>query len=195
MPELVGPARAMERNRWESAIRCLELALHPNTADAEVIAGVNGFRRAAAGTPLGEICRDYAGAAPAGGDLAHENLDLRRRLEHQRASQEEALARLREAESVIRGLSEDIRAEQQNFAAFRSASARIVDGLRDENFDLRGALEQARLAADRPVPHHASPFRDLLTGVLLREGQPAPAPARVAAPPIAIVVPRHPWVA
>ena len=185
----------MERNRWESAIRCLELALHPNTADSEVIAGVNGFRRAAAGAALGDICRDYAGVAPAGGDLAHENLDLRRRLEHQRASQEEALARLREAERVIRGLSEDIRAEQHSFAAFRSASARIVDGLRDENFDLRGALEQARLAADRPAPRHTSPFRDLLAGVLLREGQPAPAPARAPSAPIAVLAPRHPWVA
>ena len=185
----------MERNRWESAIRCLELALHPNTADAEVIAGVNGFRRAAAGTPLGEVCRDYAAAATAGDALAHENLDLRRRLEHQRASQEEALARLREAERVIRGLSEDIRAEQQNFAAFRSASAEIVDRLKNQNFDLRGALEEARLAADRPAPHRGSPFRDLLTGALLREGQPAPAPARASAAPIAIVVPRHPWVA
>lgn len=183
----------MERNRWESAIRCLELALHPNTADAEVIAGVNGFRRAAAGVPLGDICRDYAGAAPAGDSLAHENLDLRRRLEHQRASQEEALARLREAERVIHGLSEDIRAEQQNFAAFRSASAEIVDRLKNQNFDLRGALDEARLAADRPTPQQTAPFRELLAGALLREGQPAPAPARPA--PIAILTPRHPWVA
>ena len=195
MPERVGPARAMERNRWESAIRCLELALHPHTADAEVIAGVNGFRRAAAGTPLVEVCRDYAGAAPAGDSLADENLDLRRRLEREQASQEEALARLRDAERVIRGLSEDIRAEQHSFAAFRSASARIVDGLRDENFDLRGALEQARLAADRPAPRHPSPFRDLLTGVLLREGQPAPVAARAPPAPIAVLAPRHPWVA
>ncbi|HXP04818.1 MAG TPA: hypothetical protein VN808_11905 [Stellaceae bacterium] len=185
----------MERNRWESAIRCLELALHPNTADAEVIAGVNGFRRAAAGIPLGEVCRDYAGATPAGDDLSQENLDLRRRLEHQRASQEEALARLREAERVIRDLSDDIRAEQQSFADFRSASARIVDGLKDENFDLRGALEEARLVSDRPARQGNSPFRDLLTGVLLREGQPAPHPARAASPPIAIVAPRHPWTA
>ena len=180
----------MERNRWESAIRCLELALHPNTADAEVIAGVNGFRRAAVGTPLGEVCAEYAGVGTTGDSLGQENLDLRRRLEHQRASQEDALARLREAERVIRDLSDDIRVEQQSFAAFRANSTRIVDGLKDENFDLRGALEQARRAADRPAPHHTSPFRDLLTGVLLREGQ----PARVASPPIAVLA-RHPWTA
>ena len=183
----------MERNRWESAIRCLELALHPNTADAEVIAGVNGFRRAAAGTPLGEVCRDYAGAATAGDNLAHENLDLRRRLEQQRANQEEALARLHEAERVIRGLSDELRAEQRNFAAFRTASARIVDGLRDENFDLRGALEGARVAAGPPAQQATSPFRDLLARTLLRDGSPSPAPARPA--PIAILTPRHPWVA
>ena len=195
----------MERNRWESAIRCLELALHPNTADEEVIAGVNGFRRAAAGTPLGELCRNYAGAGrdpnEAPGEivpadaLSRENLDLRRRLEHERASQQAALRRLQEAERVIRGLSDEIRAEQQNFAAFRSASAQIVDGLRDENFDLRGALEQARLAGDRPARPATSPFRDRLAGVLLRDGQPAPAPARPASAPIAVVMPRHPWVA
>jgi hypothetical protein len=179
----------MERNRWESAIRCLELALHPNTADAEVIAGVNGFRRAAAGAPLGEVCREFAGAATVGDDLSQENLDLRRRLEHQRASQEAALARLREAERVIHGLSEDIRAEQQNFADFRSASARIVDGLRDENFDLRGALEQARLASIRPARQETSPYREFLTSALLREGQTALAPA---SPDPA---PRHPWTA
>lgn len=183
----------MERNRWESAIRCLELALHPNTADAEVIAAVNGFRRAAAGTPLSEVCRDYAGAAPSGGNLAHENHDLRRRLEQQRANQEEALARLREAERVIRGLSDEISAEQRNFAAFRAASAEIVERLRDENFDLRGALEQARVAADQPAPAPSSPFRDKLAATLLREGQPAPVAARPAS--IAILAPRHPWVA
>ena len=185
----------MERNRWESAIRCLELALHPNTADAEVIAGVNGFRRAAAGAPLGEVCRDYAGAATPGDDLAHENLDLRRRLEHQRASQEEALARLREAERVIRGLSEDIRAEQQNFAAFRSASARIVDGLRDENFDLRGALEQARLAADRPAP--TMPRRFATCSPVCCCARVSRRPPRRARPrrlsPSSS--PRHPWTA
>src|ERR1700676_2216332 len=34
--------RTMERNRWETAIRCLEVALLPNPTDDEVIAGVNG---------------------------------------------------------------------------------------------------------------------------------------------------------
>jgi hypothetical protein len=50
----------MERNRWDRAIRCLEIALHPNTEDDEIIAGVNGFRRTADGTPLSEICHEFA---------------------------------------------------------------------------------------------------------------------------------------
>lgn len=194
----------MERNRWESAIRCLELALHPNTADAEVIAGVNGFRRAAAGTPLGDICRDYAGAGPEATDLAspttdealsRENLELRRRLEREQAGQFDALRRLQEAERVIRELSDDFRAEQQSFAEFRAASTQIVDRLKDQNFDLRFALDQARVAPEPPVPRQTTPFRDMLTASLLRDGQPAPAPERPAAAPGFIAFPRHPWVA
>jgi hypothetical protein len=192
----------MERNRWESAIRCLELALHPNTADAEVIAGVNGFRRAAAGTPLGEVCREYAGAKAA--DLAapqmqealsRENLELRRRLEREQAGQFDALRRLQEAERVIRELSDDFRAEQQSFAEFRAASTQIVDRLKDQNFDLRFALDQARVAREPPVPRQTTPFRDMLTASLLRDGQPASAPERPAAAPGYIAFPRHPWVA
>ena len=193
----------MERNRWESAIRCLELALHPNTADAEVIAGVNGFRRAAAGTPLGEVCREYAGAGPEAADLtapatdealSRENLELRRRLEREQAGQFDALRRLQEAERVIRELSDDFRAEQQSFAEFRAASTQIVDRLKDQNFDLRFALDQARVAPEPPVvPQQTTPFRDMLTATLLRDGQPAP--TRAEPQPGFIAFPRHPWVA
>ena len=194
----------MERNRWESAIRCLELALHPNTADAEVIAGINGYRRIAAGTPLGEVCREYADAKPGPDALAppatdealsRENRELRRRLEREQAGQFDALRRLQEAERVIRELSDEFRAEQQNFAEFRAASTQIVDRLKDQNFDLRFALDQARVATDRPAPPPTSPFRDLLTASLLRDGQPAPAPERPASSPGFIAIPRHPWVA
>lgn len=201
----------MERNRWETAIRCLEVALHPNTADGEVIAGVNGFRRTAGGTPLGAICRELAGADRsdgAAGDpaaataldaLGRENLALRRELDREREEQEAALQRLRDAELLARQLSAEIRAEQQSFAAFRAASAQIVDGLRDENFDLRGALDQARVEqarvehaalAGRP-PRALSPFRELLAATLERDGQPrAHRPAAAERP-----APGHPWVA
>jgi hypothetical protein len=60
----------MERNRWDTAIRCLEIALHPNTSDDEVLAGVNGFRRTADGTPLSQVCSEFAGGSCDGGDLA-----------------------------------------------------------------------------------------------------------------------------
>jgi hypothetical protein len=175
----------MERNRWETAIRCLEVALHPNTTDDEVIAGVNGFRRTADGTPLSEMCRKLAGGHR-GDNLSQENLDLRHRLEREQASQFAALRRLHEAEQLIHDLSEEIRAEQQNFAEFRAATAQLVDGLKDENFDLRDALEAARVAAARQA-RKASPFRDLLTAALNGEGVnslPGLAPA-----------PRHPWTA
>ena len=38
----------------------LEIAVHPNTGNDEVVAAVNGFRRTAEATPLSQICREYA---------------------------------------------------------------------------------------------------------------------------------------
>ena len=51
----------MQRNRWETAIRCLEIAVHPNTTDEEIVAAVNGFRRTVESTPLRQLCREFAG--------------------------------------------------------------------------------------------------------------------------------------
>jgi hypothetical protein len=178
----------MDRNRWETAIRCLEVALHPGTGDDEVIAGVNGFRRTAAGTPLGEICAELAAereACAASDRLGRENLALRRRLEREKASQLAALQRLHEAQRLIHELSDEIRAEQQSFADFRSASAQIVDGLQHQNIDLRGALDRASQAVNRP----ASPFRDILAAAL-GDAPPSRAPAAPSVAP-----PRHPWTA
>ncbi len=175
----------MERNRWEKAISCLEVALHPNTRDDEVIAGVNGFRRTADGTRLRDICAELAGKAGDGSAPATDPAQIA------------ALERLREAERRIHELSADIRAAEQNFADFRSASAQLLDGLKDENFDLRGALEQARRVTERRPAAVASSFRDLLTAARVRDGAtegfvaagPAETPA-VAAPGM-----RHPWTA
>jgi DNA-binding transcriptional MerR regulator len=177
----------MERNRWETAIRCLEVALHPNTSDEEVLAGVNGFRRTAAGLPLSEVCAALADQSGDAG-LGRENLDLRRRLDRERADQLAALRRLQEAERLIHELSAEIRAEQQSFAEFRSASADIVEGLKDENVDLRGALDEARRAVERPAGRRPSSFRDVLNAAL------NPGQAR-AAPPMFDPPPRHPWTA
>jgi hypothetical protein len=176
----------MERSKWETAIRCLEVALHPNTEADEVLAGVNGFRRLAAGTPISEVCREYADAEGVRADtIDRQNLDLRRRLERERAEQLAALRRLQEAERQIRALSEEIRAEQQSFAEFRAASEQIVDGLKDENFDLRGALQQAERTVRVVVK--PSPFRQLLAAAL--DGDAISPPLNFPA------TPRHPWTA
>jgi hypothetical protein len=178
----------VERNKWETAIRCLEVALHPATGEDEVIAGVNGFRRTAEGRPLSEVCAEFAGGSNAGADekldsLSRENLDLRGKLARQQARDVAALYRLHAAERLVRDLSQEIEAEKQSFADFRAASARIVEGLRDENFDLREALEQARLTAQQSVKKDASPFRELLSAALNpeREGD-ASAPVFAANP-------------
>lgn len=177
----------MERNKWETAIRCLEVALHPNTADDEVIAGVNGFRRTADGTPLSAVCAEFAASALRPGErAARENRTLRRKLEEEHAAQLAALARLREAERLVRELSDEISAEQRSFDDFRAASAQIVDRLRHENADLRGALERASRATSRP----ATPFGQMLAAAL------GEAPPRVSAGSADVPSPRHhPWTA
>jgi hypothetical protein len=179
-----GRERAMERNRWEKAIRCLEVALHPNTGDDEVIAGVNGFRRTADGTRLRDICAELAGKAGDGGSPIAD------------PAQTAALKQLRDAERRIHELSAEIQAAERSFADFRSASAQLLDGLKDENFDLRGALEQARRTTMPPAGPVASPFRELLAAARLRDGQEdaagAPGPSET---PTAGPGPRHPWTA
>src|SRR5216683_1545267 len=92
-----GHGEVMERNKWETAIRCLEVALHPHTSDDEVLAGVNGFRRTADGMPLSQVCGELAGGGlPLGppaelteklARLGRENLELRRKLAVEEAAQ------------------------------------------------------------------------------------------------------------
>jgi hypothetical protein len=180
-------ADSVERNKWETAIRCLEVALHPNTSDDEVIAGVNGFRRTAEGAPLSAVCREFAGKS-ADETPVRENLELRRRLEREHEGQLDALRRLREAERVIRAMAEEISAEQRSFVDFRRASAQVVEGLKDENFDLRGALEQVRHEAARPVSV-VTPFSKRFEAALNGER----ADMKPQTPSIAAI--RHPWTA
>jgi hypothetical protein len=191
----------MDRKKWETAIRCLEVALHPKTSDDEVIAGVNGFRRTADGTPLSQVCRELAGqegrdpaaalAEPvaSAARLSRENLDLRRKLELEQAEQAETLRRLHEAEQHVRELSAEIRAAELGFADFRAVSAQLVDGLKDENFDLRGALERATTATAHRPGTASAPFRDILAAAL------GESPPRYPAPPIAAPRPHSPWTA
>lgn len=173
----------MERNRCETAIRCLEVALHPNAKDGEVIAAVNGFRRTAKGRPLREVCVELFGKGhdartpappPAKLDrLIRENLDLRRKLEAQEADQAAAAHRLREAEQRLRDLSDEL------LAADRRASA------------AEQQLANSRLA---PSQKPASPFKKLLAAAHRGADQPD-APERGRDGGGSPIFGRRPWTA
>jgi hypothetical protein len=171
----------MERNRWETAIRCLEIAVHPGTSDDEAIAAVNGFRRTAEGTPLTRICVEFACGGVPLADLSQlkdmldrlnrENLELRRKLAVEEAAQANVAGRLDAACRRIYELTEEASSAQrlaetaaQEFAEFRAAYARVVDGVRHDNFDLRWALDETGQTIDeRPAPETHQPFSAFLT--------------------------------
>jgi len=181
----------MERNRWETAIRCLEVAVHPNTSDDEVVAAVNGFRRTADGTALSQVCIEFSCGGVPLADLAQlkdtlarlnrENLDLRRKLAVEEAAQVGAARRLDEAYRRIYELSEAAasaqrlaEAAQREFADFRAAYARVVDGAQHDNFDLRWALEEAkRGVAELPAAEARRPFSAFLAEARLGADQAA----------------------
>src|SRR5580700_5290284 len=152
----------MERNRWETAIRCLEVALHPNTSDDEVIAAVNGYRRTADGTPLREVCIEFAGGCSDGRDTvtrAEEGTEEFDRLDQKNVDLRHA------AERRVRELSEDLLAAQQraNIAEQLLVELRsTLHDLSDENLDLRRSLERTRGAIVEQVQPAAAPFRKFL---------------------------------
>jgi hypothetical protein len=165
----------MERNRWETAIRCLEVAVHPNTRDDEVIAAVNGFRRTAEGVPMSQICIEFAcGGVPLAelaamkdnlDRLRRENLELRRELAIDEAAQEETARRLDAAHRRIYELSEETAAAhraaeaiEREFEDFRDAYARAIDGILHGNADVRAALGKA----NQPVAPLTRPFSAFL---------------------------------
>jgi hypothetical protein len=176
------------RNKWETAIRCLEIALHPNTSDDEVIAAVNGYRRTANGTPLREVCIDLAGRYFDGRDTAirpeegaeeldrldQENLDLR----HQ-------------AEGRVRELSEELLAAQQraNLAEHRLVELQsALHDLSDENIDLRRRAR--RIADEQQTQPAAPPFREFLdAATALDRGR------KAGSSPIFSSGPGRPWTA
>jgi len=192
----------MERNKWEIAIRCLEVALHPNTSDDEVVAAVNGFRRTARGRPLSQICSEFAskdavGPGAAAEDwqekldrLSRENLDLRQEIEQRTRDGNEELA-----SAYRRAGAAELR--------FAELQATVTD-LGEENRDLRRALEQARRIPVAPAaPRMASPFRDVLAAAYRGADQPEPVAARYPAAlnrerggaPIFDPRPNRPWTA
>jgi hypothetical protein len=190
----------MERNKWEIAIRCLEVALHPNTSDDEVVAAVNGFRRTARGKPLSQICSEFVSKDDLGRSalveewrekldrLSRENLDLRHEVERRtRDGNEELAAAYRRT-----GAAELRLAELQ---------ATVTD-LSEENHDLRRALEQARRIPVAPAGARvASPFRDILAAAYRGADQPEPTVARYPAmpsqggAPVFDPRPNRPWTA
>jgi hypothetical protein len=143
----------MERNRWETAIRCLEVALHPNTSDNEVIAAVNGFRRTADRSPLREICVEFVGAATrdpafyaierskAIDRLRQENRDIRSKLDAEERARISDAERLREMAEQVRSLEEALGAARQREDALSQAMTEQVHNLQE-------ALAAARRESD-----------------------------------------------
>jgi hypothetical protein len=146
----------MERNKWEIAIRCLEVALHPNTGDEEVIAAGNGFRRTAGGTALTEMVAALAGPPSARrlAKLTQVNRDLAKRLDA--AAQKIASLEAKTLAAQARA----VHAEKQ-FTELRAAHAALV--------------EQRR--APRPIAPARLPFQEMLAAAL---GQGSAAPAAVS---------------
>jgi septal ring factor EnvC (AmiA/AmiB activator) len=192
----------MERNRWETALRCLEIAVHPATNDGEVLAAINGFRRTAHNAPLRQLCREFSGSPSSGASavadelqrLARENLALRQKLEEADASRKATFQRLHDAEQRSDAIGEELLTAEQRadaaerrLAEFRGAYGRISGSLNNENDDLRRALAEARRNLAQPIHEPVAPFQAALNAALQRPDQiPANQPMAIAS---------HPWTA
>jgi hypothetical protein len=195
----------MERNRWETAIRCLEIAVHPNTSNEEIIAAINGFRRTADSAPLSQVCREFAatGAATRAApghllgrldQLNQENRELRQEIAEADAKRVIALRRLREAEQRAEEVGDELLAAEHRADAaerrlleFQDTYGRVSGGLSHESLDLRRALDGARRNLAQPIHEPVRPFQTVLNAALQRPEQiQATAPSSAA---------RHPWTA
>lgn len=157
----------MDGNRWEPAIRCLGIAVHPATRDDQMVAAVNAFRRAAEGLPLSQICIEFACGGVPLAELARfkdtierlnrENRELRRKLAVEEAAQTSTARRLDDAHRRIFELTEEAVAArrlaetaEQEFAEFRAAYAAALDetsrGARPDG-PFNAFLTEAKLAA------------------------------------------------
>jgi hypothetical protein len=190
----------MERNRWDTAIRCLEIAVHPNTDNQEVIAAINGFRRTVNGMPLRQLVQRPGGSVPGNAvadelrRVVRENQALRQKIqaiEHDRAT---TLTRLHDAERRVDAIGGELiaaerraDAAEQRLAEFRGAYGRISGSLSHENFDLRRALQEARRNLAQPIHEPVPPFQAVLDAAL--QG-PDHAPANPSA-----TLPGSPWTA
>jgi len=199
----------MERNRWETAIRCLEVAVHSNTRDDEVIAAINGFRRTAEGLPLSQVCIEFACGGVPLADLAQlkdtlerlnrDNIELRRKLAVEEAAQASTARRLDDAYRRIYELTEEAiaaqrlaKAAEKEFEEFRTAYAQALDGMKQSNVDLRWALDEAKRSA---VSEAHRPFRAFLAEARLGEGEAAAFNSGVGSGRLRVVEPGEPWTA
>lgn len=187
----------MNRNRWETALRCLEIAVHPGTGDEEALAAVHGFRRTAGKTPLVELCQEFAGAPghllSRLDQLNRVNLELQRKIERADADRLAALQGLRAAERRAQEAAEELSAAEHRAAAaerqlsdFQGAYGRLSGGLRGENDDLRRALDEARRNMAQPIHEPVRPFQSALNAALQRSD---------AASNTAVAAYNRPWTA
>jgi hypothetical protein len=195
----------MERNRWETAIRCLEVAVHPNTSDDEMIAAVNGFRRTVEGLPLSQVCIEFACGGVPLADLAQmkdalqrlnrDNLELRRKLAIEEAAQANTARSLDNAYRRIYQLTEEAMAAQRlaeatekEFAEFRAAYAEALDSMKQSNAGLRSALDDAKRGARRP-------FSAMLAEARLASSEAAAFNSGAGSGRLRLVDPGEPWTA
>lgn len=195
----------MERNRWETAIRCLEVAVHPNTSDDEMVAAVNGFRRTVEGLPLSQVCLEFACGGVPLADLARmkdtlerlnrDNLELRRKLAVEEAAQTNAARSLDDAYRRIYQLTEEAMAAQRlaeaaekEFAEFRAAYAEALDGMKQSNAGLRSALDDAKRSTYRP-------FSAMLAEARLASSEAAAFNSGNGSGRLRLVDPGEPWTA
>lgn len=200
----------MQRNKIETAIRCLEVALHPNTSDEEILAAVAGFRRTAAGTPLGELCLDLAQGNDGVRDfdaarleakcerLNQENFDLRLKVKFEEDSRVLAANRLRRAERQIDELNDRLAVAHKRTGALEHQ----LEELRGAYRDLNGRAVRKRPETEQPARRAVASFRDVLGAATARDGLGAnvvslrPAASERAAPAPRIASgSRAPWTA
>lgn len=199
----------MERNKWETAIRCLEVATHPNTSDDEVVAAINGFRRTAEGAPLSRICIEVACGGLSPTDLAHlkdmlerlnrDNLELRRKLAVEEAAQANSERRLDAAYRRIHELTREAMAAQRvaeaterEFEAFRAAYAQALETVKQSNVDLRWALDVAKRGTTSEARR---PFSAFLAEARLADGEAAAFNSGTGSGRLRVVQSDEPWTA
>ena len=170
----------MERQKLRTVMRCLEIALHPNTRDEEIVAAVHGFRRTVGTASFPEICLEFArtndpqGCAPEWHQQLHrlgrENLALQRDIEALRNLESLTGSRISEANERIRELEDELdaarrraRDAEKQTAEVKAAYRTVTDELRRQIVELhRPNRSPASAQAATPSPVEATSFAALL---------------------------------